>query len=295
MITIKSLFSHRPIETKEVLFGGGERHVQILSEFPAAEITLKYANDYELISLLMYVDALRRSGCDCIMLNIPYFPGARQDRVCNKGEALSVKVYADLINSMGFEQVKIFDAHSDVTAALLNNVQSIKNHDFVSDVMATITEDCPIKNLDKYVLISPDAGSNKKIYDVAKHMGGKYQVVRCDKLRDVSNGKIIETLVYADDLTGKTAIIIDDVISYGGTFCSLAIKLREIGASDVILVVSHTEGVASLSKLKESGISAVYTTNSKEFDMNDYNKSNYIKTFDINKYLQTETYENPNQ
>jgi ribose-phosphate pyrophosphokinase len=124
------------------------------------------------------------------------------------------------------------------------------------------------------VLVSPDAGSNKKVANVAKYLnnisGQDICVVRADKLRNVATGQIIETTVYADDLTGKECYIIDDICSKGGTFCALAKVLKAKGASKVYLVVSHYEGTANIQTLKDSGIDLIFTTNSKPFvDVND--------------------------
>lgn len=273
-----------PLTVKEVFFGGGEKHIKIES-FVAqnVDIFLNYENDSNLVELFMYVDALKRMGAKVLNLNIPYFPGARQDRVCNEGEALSVKVYADMINSMGFEKVRIFDPHSEVTPALINNVVVHNNHTLVNLALNDILR---IAKKDDIVLISPDAGSNKKIYDLAtKKLEGKFPVVRCDKIRDVSNGKIVDTEIYADTLMGKTCVIIDDIISYGNTFFNLSRKLKEKGANRVYLIVSHCEGVANLKTAEDSGISAMFTTNSKPWNINNYNTNNYITGFDINTVM----------
>jgi len=278
MIEIKKALSGQIIPYEMFNFGGGETHVKIsdLTDVHFIDVIVKYMNDSQFVQLALIVDALRRGNVANIRLKIPYFPGARQDRVNVKGEPFSLKVYANLINAMRFDSVVIFDPHSDVTPAVIDKVIPVNNHAFIKDVISSINEEI--------ILISPDAGSNKKIYDVSKSLGG-LPVVRCDKLRDVTNGKIIDSVVYADNLEGKTCLIVDDICSYGGTFCGLAGKLKAHGAGDVFLAVSHFEGVASLTKLKDSGISGVYTTNSKDWNVNDYNKSGFITSFDIEKYL----------
>lgn len=286
MIKINNLISTRPVETKTVFFGGGEKHIQLLNFPSAAEIIVNFENDSDIVTLAMYVDALKRSGCKSMVLKIPYFPGARQDRVCNEGEALSVKVYADLINAMKFDRVVIFDPHSEVTPALLDNVEAVDNHVFVDDcVDRLIVDDVIVDDVkENLVVISPDAGSNKKIYSLVQKLELK-NVVRCDKLRDVSNGKIIDSVVYADDLTGKTCLIVDDIISGGMTYKILAKKLKEKNAHRVYLVISHCEGRADLDSLKNSGIDGMFTTNSKPWNVNDYNKDNFIVEFDVEQYL----------
>jgi len=68
---------------------------------------------------------------ETINLFIPYFPAARQDRVMIQGEPLSVKVYADIINNANVNKVTVYDAHSEVTSAVLNNCKVITNHKFI--------------------------------------------------------------------------------------------------------------------------------------------------------------------
>lgn len=240
---------------KHFLFKSGENHVQLLNDYSGHEIDLffKYGGDGSLFKLAMIVDALKGQGYVDLSLTIPYFPGARQDRVCNIGEALSVKVYADFINNMGFRKVSVFDAHSDAVAAVVNNCRVVKNWEFVRDHIC--------EHSSNYSLVSPDAGANKKIFDLAKFLGGP-NVIRADKIRDVKDGKIIGTEVFAGDLSGQTLYIVDDIASYAGTFKALAKELKKKNAAKIILIVSHYEGVADKQSLKDSGIDKVITTDS---------------------------------
>jgi ribose-phosphate pyrophosphokinase len=269
MINIRHANTNRSVQTNTIFFGGGEKHVKILEDVDSAIISVFFENDSDLVTLLMYVDSLKRMGCKQMFLEIAYFPGARQDRVCARGEALSVKVYADLINSMNFQWVKIFDPHSDVTGAVLNNVVIVNNHEFIQGIINDLNKE--------FILISPDAGSNKKIYDLSKNLGG-LPVIRCDKLRNVKTGEIIESIVYADEqqINGKNLLIVDDICSRGGTFKALAKKLKTMNPSSIYLAVSHFEGNANLTEMKECGIDGIYTTDSKPWNVNDYNKNNFI-------------------
>jgi ribose-phosphate pyrophosphokinase len=239
---------------KHFQFKSGENHLQILAPSSShVQVMFRYSGDQSLIQLLLLTDALRRQGANVIDLCIPYFPGARQDRVCNSGEPLSVKVYADLINQQHYQKVCIFDPHSDVVVALLDKVQVVKNHQFVRDVVNDLRSD--------FILVSPDAGSNKKIFELSSQLGG-LPVIRADKIRDVRNGAIIGTEIYCDDLSGKTAVIVDDICAGGRTFIELAKKLKAKNCKKIILIVSHYEGTADEKKLMESGIDAIYTTDS---------------------------------
>ncbi|WP_459212291.1 ribose-phosphate diphosphokinase [Aquimarina rhabdastrellae] len=220
------------INFEHFVFNGGEPHIKILEEVLSDHICITHRiqsfNDVGLI--LIATDALQRMGVKKIELFIPYFPAARQDRIMTKGEALSVKVYADIINAQGYDCVTIFDPHSEVTPALLNNVKVIDNHEFVKQA---------IKQLDgNRVLISPDGGALKKIYKVAQSIG-EIEVIECSKQRDVKTGELSGFKVYEDSLEGKHCVIVDDICDGGGTFLGLAKELKKKGAKEISLIVSH--------------------------------------------------------
>lgn len=260
-------------------FKSGESHITF-KQLPNTDIDLyfRYTGDSSLFSLAMAVDAIKRINKNKINLYIPYFPGARQDRVCNYGEPLSVKVYTDFINNLNFDSVHIFDPHSDVVCALINNVIIHYNHEFIKDIMTV--------NSDREILVSPDAGANKKIYNLSQYLGGM-PVIRADKIRNVKTGQILETIVYSDDLTGKSVYIVDDICSGGRTFTELAKVLKQKNAKEIFLIVSHFEGVANLTALKESGINKVYTTDSFPYiNTNDYNKDQYVNISNVWKYME---------
>ncbi len=261
---------------KHFNFKSGECSVSANDQDSQA-LFFRYEGDESIVRLLMIADAMKRIGRPLRKLTIPYFPGSRQDRVCNYGEAFSLKVYANLINSLGLEEVTIFDPHSEVTPALIENCRVIDNSVFVMRAMCRYG----VTSYNQLPLVSPDAGSNKKIFGLAKRLEGP-EVIRADKVRDVRDGKIIGTEVFADDLSGKTLWVVDDVISGGRTFIELAKKLKEKGAAKVLLVVSHDEGVCSEQLLKDSGIDQMFTTNSIKSDLT---SSDFRVVFDIKEFV----------
>ena len=161
------LGTQNTIEFQSFIFSGGEPHIKISANFDTTQTVrvthrLNSFNDLGLFCLA--IDALRRMGVKTINAFIPYFPAARQDRVMILGESLSVKVYADIINGLHLDKIQVFDPHSEVTPALLNNCEVITNYDFIQKV---------IKNIGSEVLlISPDGGALKKIYKVSEYLGG---------------------------------------------------------------------------------------------------------------------------
>jgi ribose-phosphate pyrophosphokinase len=240
------------------IFPGGEGHIKITgSSSSTVTITHRIKSYSELVMVMLAVDALRRMGTDVINLMLPYFPAARQDRVMVKGEPLTVKILADMINSMDLNRVTIFDPHSEVTPALLNNCEVIYNYDFIGRAIEDIGQDL--------LLTAPDGGALKKIYKVSEALGG-IEVLECSKSRDVKTGHLKGFRVSADDLQGKSCIIVDDICDGGGTFIGLAKELKKKNAGDLYLAVSHgifSKGFDDLLK----HFKGIYTTNSfKDID-----------------------------
>ncbi len=236
-------------------FSGGESHIKIhsdLSLINEVTITQRVKSFNDVGEILIAVNALRGAGVQEVNLLLPYFPGARQDRFMVKGEALTVKVYADLFNQLRLKSISIFDPHSDVTPALLNNSMVIENYTFIEKVIGKIGSNV--------LLVSPDGGALKKIYKLASHLIN-YNVIECSKSRDVKSGKLSGFKVYADDLKGQDCLIVDDICDGGGTFLGLAKELKLKNCGKLYLAVSHgifSKGFRELSNHYEM----IFTTNS---------------------------------
>lgn len=249
-------------------FPGGEVHVklQAVTEYHVC-ITTRIRTSDDVMKLLLTVDALRRYGVKSVSLVMPYIPYARQDRVMVKGEPLSIKVFADLINSQNFTSVTVFDPHSEVAPALINNCIVLDNHNFVAEVIAG-------QMIQNYKIISPDAGAYKKIFKLCQFIGYNDDIVLCNKIRDVSNGQIKSITVSTDDLKGMDCIIVDDICDGGGTFILLAEELKKRNAGKIYLIVSH--GIFSKGMDVFTNIDHVFTTNSFN-DQSEHNKLTQIK------------------
>jgi ribose-phosphate pyrophosphokinase len=239
-------FSHKIFK-----FPAGEVSVKITSDFYCPEedltavIIAKGADSDMIFKIMLMKEALERKGFNKFILELPYLPYARQDRVCNEGEAFSLKVFCNLINSMNFSEVVVLDAHSDVGPALLNNCTNVDPYKHILD---SIYEICGISDTEKLNIVSPDAGANKKcnkIYSKLIHQFSDMplnvigDLVKCDKTRDVTTGQLSGFEVFADDLKGHDCLIVDDICDGGGTFLGLADELKKKNAGKLYLYVSH--------------------------------------------------------
>jgi len=251
----KPFINKSEIEFEHFTFPGGEPHIKILSNLKSEKevvITQRIRSFNNIGLLLLAVNALKNMGIKSLNLFLPYLPGARQDRLMTDGEPLTVKVYANLINAQNFKSVTIFDPHSEVTSALLNNCTVINNHNFIKKIVDHINTEL--------LLISPDGGALKKIYKVAKHLQN-YEVVECSKTRDVKTGALSGFKAYSNDLQGKDCLIIDDICDGGGTFLGLAKELKSKNSGKLYLAVSHgifSKGFDELNAFYEK----IFTTDS---------------------------------
>lgn len=252
---------------------GVEPHIKIdplLWSLPVI-ITSRITSMDDLIRLFLATDALKRMGVLDIEVFIPYLPFARQDRIMVPGEPLSVKVIADLINLQGYNKVMIYDVHSDVAPAVINNCHVVSNQKFVSHILTSANPG--------YYILSPDAGAYKKIFALCKAIGYKNEIVVCSKSRNVSTGDIVATTMSHDNLNGRDVYIIDDICSRGGTFIGIANELKKRNCGGIYLIVSHYENTANPETLRASGISMVYKTNS----MNDF-ENDIVKNIKLDQH-----------
>jgi ribose-phosphate pyrophosphokinase len=247
---------------------GGEEHVRVM-EYPshhvieneAITIVSRATSSTEVMRILVANDALRRMGFKSVHLFIPYLPYARQDRVMNLGESLSLKVFTDMINTCKFDVVSVLDPHSDVSMALLNNGNNLSElyYDYVRSVMTHIVlTESPKKG--KIAVISPDGGAYKKIYKTCENILYKGDLVICNKHRDLETNEITGTTI-GGNVKGKICVIIDDICDGGRTFAELGAALKEKGAEKVFLIVTH--GIFSYGEDQIKGpIDHVWTTDS---------------------------------
>lgn len=186
----------------------------------------------DLIRLGLVKDALERLGVHDVKLTLKYFPQARADRVFQYGQPLPVKVFANILNSFKFKEVFIYDPHSDVSSALIDNVTVAQQHHTLRDKVGEIKRYIP-----EFTLCAPDLGATKKIFDSVQLLGHP-DYVQAVKIRDVKTGDIIKCDLTVDKVEGNI-LIVDDISDGGASFKFLAQKLKEKGAEKVGLYVTH--------------------------------------------------------
>ena len=216
-----------------------------------ANIFWRFENNEELVALIFIVSHLKDNGIEDIYLSMPYLPNARQDRVKYSEDVFTLKYFAKIINSLQFDSVAIFDPHSTVGEALFDRLVVIRP----TQNIETVKTDCKAN-----MIFYPDEGAMKR-YSSYAEMPFAFGI----KKRDWKTGKIEGLDVCGDikQIKGKDILIIDDICSKGGTFYHSAKKLKELGAKDIYLYISHCENTIFEGELlKPDLIKNIYTTNS---------------------------------
>jgi ribose-phosphate pyrophosphokinase len=223
------------------------------------EIRSRFNSFKDLELIICANQALINMGATHISLYVPYFLGSRSDRKFQFGGVNYLKqVICPIINSQNFSSVTVVDPHSDVLEGCLNNFKKINNFDLVDDALSYLIGE---EQEDRVILVSPDAGALKKIYDVAKEFEIT-NVVTASKIRDIKTGDVIKTELPIMDLSGvEHIVIIDDICDGGRTFVELAKAIKRNTSKPIYLVVTHGIFSAGLDLLSQY-FETIYCTNS---------------------------------
>lgn len=227
---------------KKFVFPAGEPHIILSHEVTAnileekISIEFNFSKSEDIVELLLLAHTLKINRLKITQLDISYMPFGQADRVNEYGECFSLKMFCELINNfVQPEWVTVYDPHSDVTPALLNNCYIYGQEKILFPILRKFINN---ENIDQYKLVSPDAGSSKKIFKVNQFL--KCQIIQCEKVRNTFTGEITGTKVYCDeDLKGCNCVIIDDICVGGKTFIEIAKILRERNSGKIYLVTTH--------------------------------------------------------
>lgn len=283
--------------------------------------TLRYVWRYESDEELITLWYLRRHMSEAMKeityrqvaheLTMPYIPNARMDRTKNRKECFTLKYFCEMINAMNFDSVYVFDPHSNVSSALINNLIKIDPAISINRALKHVEMECKELKSEDIVIYFPDEGAYKRYSELFSETNGRCVLweymnnafIYGKKKREWQTGQITGLSIIhssgcplpVNSLNDKTILMIDDIISYGGTLAYSVDKLRKLGAKKVYAYASHVENSVMdeekgtlLKRYKEGKLNGVFTTNSiytlpTKGDNNDcadkYNMVTYVYNF----------------
>lgn len=271
------------IKYKISKFPDGQQTVDIVEDINFVETIqinsrLNSFKDLELI--ICTNQSLRNLGVLDIHLYVPYFLGSRSDRKFMTGGVNYLKqVICPIVNSQNFKSVTVMDPHSDVLESCLNNYNKINNFDLVDDALSYLIKD---DEEDKVVLVSPDAGAYKKVYDVAREFKIE-KIITANKVRDMKTGNILRTEIpVLDQHNDLMYVIVDDICDGGRTFVELAKVIKEgRPTAKVYLIVTHGIFSAGFKTINEY-IDGTFCTNSyRDVADDEYEEKTNVKQLKV--------------
>lgn len=187
--------------------------------------------DEYIMEMALIGDAVRRCAPKRTIGVIPYMGYARQDKQHRIGEPISARVIAKFLEASGFNEVISVDLHND---AIVGFFQIPVSH---LSAMPVLVDAVKALNLKNPAVVSPDVGGVRRARNAVYRMDADLIVM--EKKRFLDRKDVSENFQIIGDVSGKTAIILDDIISTGGTIANSAQALRDAGAASVVVCASH--------------------------------------------------------
>lgn len=206
-----------------------------------------------LMELFILLDALRRASAGRITAVIPYFGYARKERKSQPREPISAKLMANFITMAGADRVLLMDLHAEAIEGFFDvPTDHLTAHKILASHIRT-------KGLASCSVVSPDAGGAKRAEHMANLLNAPLVFVYKRRLRDDT----AEILDMAGDVHGRDCIVVEDIISTGGTIVEVARALKDHGARHVIIACTHPVfAPGAVERLREAPVDEVVVTNS---------------------------------
>lgn len=204
------------------------------------------------MELLIMIDALKRASAKSINIIMPYYGYSRQDRKAQSRQPISAKLVADLLTVAGASRLICLDLH----AAQIQGFYNIPIDNFAATPI--FVEYINDKKIDDIVVVSPDHGGTTRARKFADNFAAPIAII--DKRRPRPN--VAQVMNIIGDVQGKNAIIIDDIADTAGTICAAANALKDAGAKDIYVAVTHPIfSKDAVQKIRDAKITEFITTN----------------------------------
>jgi ribose-phosphate pyrophosphokinase len=211
----------------------GETRIKIEEHVRGADVFViqptSEPSDHHIMELLIMIDALKRASASRISAVIPYYAYAKQEKKAAGREPITAKLVANLVVTAGADRVLAVDLHSP---AIQGFFDIPVDHLSAIPVLAD-----RLRNEDEgdIVVVSPDSGGVSRANEFREHIGASLAIIAKHR----PEPDVVEMLEMVGDVEGKTAVIVDDMISTGGTLAEAAEVLMHRGARKVLAYAVH--------------------------------------------------------
>ena len=210
--------------------------------------------DTHLIQLLMMAKKCTDDGAQDVCAVVPYLGYARQDRAFLEGEVVSISLVAKLFESVGLKHIITVDIHSELAMSYFASIQNVSSIPLLADYASKMRLHDPIA-------VSPDAGGTNRAKEFARHLDIDVLVLKKSRHKVTGDVTIEERLDI--DISKRDAIVIDDIISSGGSLIKAAEVLNKKGAGKIYAMCAHALLMNDAAqKIKSAGVKDIISTNS---------------------------------
>ena len=243
-------------------FADGEMIVEYLESVREKDVYIVHSTSKpvstNIMELLIAIDAAKRASAKSINVVIPYFGYARQDRKARPRQPITGRLVADLIEAAGATSIATVEIHSSQTMGFFN----IPADDLTT--IGILAGYFKKKKITKdIVIVSPDHGGVKRARNLAEILNAPIAII--DKRRVRPNEA--EAMNLIGEVSGKTAIVIDDMVDTGGTLVTGIDMLKQKGATDIYCAITHPVlSNPAIDRIQSSQITKLICTDTIELE-----------------------------
>jgi ribose-phosphate pyrophosphokinase len=236
-------------------FPDGEINVKIEDSMRGHDVfviqpTSPPVNDHYM-ELFIILDALRRASAGRVTAVIPYFGYARKERKTQPREPISAKLMANFITLAGADRLLLFDLHAEAIEGFFDvPTDHLSPHRIFSEYLKTL-------DLQRITIVAPDAGGGRRAEAVANDLGAPIAFGYKRRPDEQS----VEVIAISGDVKGRDCVVVEDIITTGGTVAKLAGALMAQGANRVLIAATHAVLTGdAMEKLRQADVQEVIVT-----------------------------------
>ncbi len=250
-------------EAEVIRFENSEVRVRIIEKVKdqvcAVLQTTSNPTDTNIMELLFFCDALKRSQAKKVVAIIPYFGYARQNIQHREGEDVSAHVIVKVLESVGFDEVWTVDLHDEGTQGIFSiPLKHLSALPLLADSVKKY-----LQTTDGMVVASPDQGGvdRGRVFAEALLGNKNAELVVVEKKRDLEHIHKSKAISIYGEVKDKTVVLVDDIVTLGGTLLNAAELCLEKGAKKIVAAVTHHDFAGDVEKrIQSSRIEKFFTT-----------------------------------